>query len=87
VLRWIADRCENKASAIETPIGFLPRPDDLDVRGLNIDPATLQTLLSIDPAAWRQEIESIGKYLDEYKERVPESLRAQQKQVAQKLAS
>jgi phosphoenolpyruvate carboxykinase (GTP) len=87
VLRWIADRCENKASAVETPIGFLPRPDDLDVHGLNIDDATLQTLLSIDPAAWRQEIESIGKYLDEYKDRVPESLRTQQKEVAQKLAS
>jgi phosphoenolpyruvate carboxykinase (GTP) len=86
VLRWIADRCEGKASAVETPIGYLPRAEDLDVRGLNIDSTTLQTLLSIDPTAWRQEIESIGKYLDEYKERVPDALRKQQKDVTQKLA-
>jgi phosphoenolpyruvate carboxykinase (GTP) len=86
VLRWIADRCENNVGGVETPIGLVPRTEDLDVRGLNIDSATLQTLLSIDPTAWRQEIESIGKYLDEYKERVPDTLRKQQKDVAQKLA-
>ena len=86
VLRWIADRCEDKVAAVETPIGLLPRVEDLDVKGLNLDSSTLQTLLSIDTAAWRQEIESIGKYLDEYKDRVPETLRKQQKDIAQKLA-
>jgi phosphoenolpyruvate carboxykinase (GTP) len=87
VLRWIADRCEGKAGALDTPIGNVPRPEDLDVRGLNIDSATLQTLLSIDSTAWRQEIESIGKYLDAYKERIPEPLRKQQKEIAQKLTN
>jgi phosphoenolpyruvate carboxykinase (GTP) len=87
VLRWIADRCEGKVGATETPIGYLPRSEDLDVRGLNLDSTTLQTLLSIEPAAWRQEIESIGKYLDEYKDRVPDSLRKQQKDVAKKLTN
>jgi phosphoenolpyruvate carboxykinase (GTP) len=87
VLRWIAERCEGKVGAVETPIGNLPRLEDLDTKGLNLDNATLQTLLSVDPAAWRQELESIAKYLDEYKERVPESLRKQQKEVALKLAS
>jgi len=86
VLRWMADRCEDKVAAVETPIGLLPRVEDLDVKGLNLDSSTLQTLLSIDTAAWRQEIESIGKYLDEYKDRVPETLRKQQKDIAQKLA-
>jgi phosphoenolpyruvate carboxykinase (GTP) len=87
VLRWIADRCEGKVAATESAIGYLPRPEDLDVRALNIDNATLQTLLSVDPAAWRQEIESIGRYLDEFKERVPEELRKQQKDVAARLAA
>jgi phosphoenolpyruvate carboxykinase (GTP) len=87
VLRWIADRCEGKVAAAESAIGYLPRPEDFDVRALNIDNATLQTLLSVDPAAWRQEIESIGRYLDEFKERVPEELRKQQKDVAARLAA
>ena len=49
----------------------MPRKQDLDVSGLDIDAATLETLLSVDPVAWRQEIEAIGKYLDEFGERVP----------------
>ncbi len=86
VLKWIADRCDGKVDAVDTPIGKLPRTEDLDTSGLNLDDATLQTLLSVDPAAWRQEIESIGKYLDEFKDRVPERLRTMQKEVAQRLA-
>lgn len=87
VLKWIAQRCEGKAMAVETAIGFLPRAQDLDVTGLNLDPATLQTLLSIDEAAWKQEMESIGKYLDEYQTRVPAELRKEQQSVAQRLSA
>jgi phosphoenolpyruvate carboxykinase (GTP) len=86
VLRWIIDRCEGKASAVETPIGFLPRSNDIDTQGLPLDAQTLDTLVSIDAGVWRREIESIGKYLDEFHDRVPEALRAEQRNVAQKLA-
>lgn len=86
VLRWITDRCEGKAGAIETAIGFLPRREDLDTSGLDLEPATLDTLLSIDKDAWRQEVESIGQYLDEFKDRVPAKLREELNAVAQRLA-
>jgi phosphoenolpyruvate carboxykinase (GTP) len=86
VLQWIAKRCQGNADAVETPIGYVPRPQDLDVAGLELDPATLQTLLSIDAATWRQEIDSIGKYLDDFKDRVPPQLRDQQRAVAARLA-
>jgi phosphoenolpyruvate carboxykinase (GTP) len=85
VLRWIADRCEGKVDAVESPIGYLPRRSDLDVRGLDLDAATLDTLLSIDPAAWRQEVDAIGKYLDEFGERVPAQLREELRGVASRL--
>lgn len=87
VLKWIADRCEGKAEAIETPIGLVPRKQDLDVSGLNLDGAALETLLSIDPAAWRQEVDAIGKYLDEYGSRVPSQLREELQGVAKRLES
>ena len=87
VLQWIAGRCEGTVGAVETPIGNLPRPEDLDLAGLHLDPATLHTLLSIDAATWRQEIESIGKYLDDFKDRVPGQLREQQRAVAQRLSN
>jgi len=85
VLKWVAERCEGKASAQETPIGFLPRSQDLDIRGLNIENSTLQTLLSIDQDAWKQEMESIGKYMDDFQARVPTELRKEQQIVSQRL--
>lgn len=85
VLKWVADRCDGKAEAIETPIGLLPRKQDLDTSGLDMDAATLETLLSIDPAAWRQEVDAIGAYLDEFGSRVPSQLREELKGVAKRL--
>jgi phosphoenolpyruvate carboxykinase (GTP) len=85
VLRWIADRCEGKVDAVETPIGYLPRKGDLDIGGLNMDTVTLDTLLSIDAAAWRQEVDAIGKYLDGYGSRVPPQLRQELQSVARRL--
>jgi phosphoenolpyruvate carboxykinase (GTP) len=87
VLKWIADRCDGRVDAIETPIGLVPRKQDLDVSGLDLDSSTLETLLSIDPAAWRQEIDAIGKYLDEFGSRVPGQLREELKGVAKRLES
>ena len=50
---------------------IVPRRTDLDSRASISTAATLETLLSIDPVAWRQEMEAIGKYLDEFGDRVP----------------
>jgi phosphoenolpyruvate carboxykinase (GTP) len=85
VLRWITERCEGKVGANETAIGLLPRKEDLDLKGLDIDSATLEALLAVDAAAWQQEVEAIGAYLDEFGSRVPEELRAELKTTADKL--
>ena len=45
VLAWIFDRCAGMVGASGTPIGFLPNQDDLDVEGLEIDPAGLAELI------------------------------------------
>ena len=50
-----------------------------------MDSATLDTLLSVDPVAWRKEIEAIGKYLEEFGERVPAKLREELRDVAKRL--
>lgn len=75
VLRWIMERCDGQVGAVESPIGYLPRAEDLDLHGLQIEPDTLHSLLGIDTQAWRQEVEAIGKYLDEFGQRVPAKLR------------
>jgi phosphoenolpyruvate carboxykinase (GTP) len=77
VLRWIIDRCAGRAPAQETPIGFLPHADDLDVRGLNLEPGIIDELLNVDPALWRSEFQGINDYLAEFGDRVPVALRAE----------
>jgi phosphoenolpyruvate carboxykinase (GTP) len=77
VLEWIIDRCEGKADAVETPIGFLPRPDDIDLEGIDVPAETLERLLAVDNASWRAEMNAIDEYLDEYSDRVPPALRAE----------
>ena len=85
VLRWIIDRCENRASAEETAIGFLPKPDDIDLAGLDVTPETLGKLLAVDAEQWREELQQISEYFDEYGNRLPDELRAQQRRVANAL--
>ena len=87
VLEWILGRCENSADAAETPIGRLPRPQDLDLEGLAIDPAALDALLAVDRDGWRAELAGIGEYLDSYGARLPARLRAEQLRIAAALAA
>jgi phosphoenolpyruvate carboxykinase (GTP) len=77
VLEWIIDRCSGKAGAQETAIGNLPRPDDLDLAGLELASGALDQLLSVQTDEWRAEAADIEKYLDEYAPRTPAALREQ----------
>jgi phosphoenolpyruvate carboxykinase (GTP) len=85
VMRWIIDRCENRVDAEDTPIGFLPNSDDLDLSGLDMDPQTLEQLLTVDQAAWREEMEAVGEYFNEYEQRVPELLSAEHQKILRAL--
>jgi phosphoenolpyruvate carboxykinase (GTP) len=85
VLNWIIDRCENRVDAVETPIGFLPNPDDINVADLDISAEALQALTSIDRDQWRAEMDSVGEYLDTYGDRLPDELRQQQQKIAEEL--
>ncbi len=86
VLQWIIDRCAGRAGAEDTPIGFLPRREDLDLRGLEQLNGALDTLLAVDAEGWRNEVAEIGSYLDSFGERVPETLRAEHAKVRARLA-
>jgi phosphoenolpyruvate carboxykinase (GTP) len=85
VLRWIIDRCLAKVDAIETPIGFLPKPGDIDVKGLDVSTSTLEQLLAVDPEQWRKEMASIGEYFGEFGDRLPAELAAEHQKVVRAL--
>ena len=85
VLRWIIDRCEGRVEATQTAIGYLPAPGDIDIAGLNLDPSTMESLLNVDKENWRQEMQEIGDYLEEYGSRLPQELLEQQREVLNNL--
>jgi phosphoenolpyruvate carboxykinase (GTP) len=63
VLKWIIDRCENRAGASETPIGYLPQAPDLDLDGLqDVSPEMVQELLAVDPEEWKKELAEHEKF-------------------------
>ena len=74
VLEWMLDRCAGKAGAAETPIGRLPRAEDIDTQGLNVGAEALQALLSVDPTAWKKEAADMRAYFEKYGARMPAQL-------------
>ena len=75
VLRWIIDRCKKRTGAVETAIGFLPKPSDIDTNGLDIPDDIMQSLLSIDIDQWKAEMASVGEYLESYGDQLPVTLK------------
>jgi phosphoenolpyruvate carboxykinase (GTP) len=85
VLAWMLDRCAGRAGAVESAIGWLPRPGDLDMRGLDLPPGSLEALLTVDADLWRKEIADIREYLTKYGERLPAAMLAELKNTEQRL--
>jgi phosphoenolpyruvate carboxykinase (GTP) len=87
VLEWIIGRCRGEAGAVETPIGHLPRREDLNLDGVKVADADLAALLSVDVPAWREEVAAIGEYLEGYGSRMPARMREELARVAGALAA
>ncbi len=77
VLMWILGRCDGTAEAEETAIGFEPRPEDINLDGLDIDRETLAGLLSVDKELWKTEAEGIREFYKKFGEKLPEELMAE----------
>ena len=82
VLQWILERRKGQADARETPVGNLPRREDLNLQGLDIAPEAMDDLLDVDTAGWREEMRKIAEYLAQYGDRVPAELSAERARVA-----
>ena len=77
VLEWILKRCEDKADAVETPIGFVPHAEDINIEGLEISLDTLKGLLNVDRDLWKGETEGITEFYAKFGDKLPEELRHQ----------
>jgi phosphoenolpyruvate carboxykinase (GTP) len=74
VLKWIIERLDGRADGVQTAIGVVPRAEDLDLAGLDLDPAKLDELLGVDAETWRREAALIPAHFDRFGGHLPEEL-------------
>ena len=76
VLDWIVSRCEGKADAEETAIGYVPYAEDINIEGLkDFDIETLKSILEVDKDLWRAEVAGIEEFYAKFGDKLPAKLR------------
>ena len=75
VVLWILARCEGKVDAVETPIGYVPKPEDINIEGLDgVTIDTIKDLLSIDTQSWLDDVKNIEDFYAQVGSHVPHEL-------------
>jgi phosphoenolpyruvate carboxykinase (GTP) len=71
VLKWVIDRMEGQAAAVETPIGHVPAPGSLDIDGLDVSEEDLEKALAVDVEEWKAEIPQITEWFEKFGDELP----------------
>ena len=75
VLDWIIDRCEGKAEAVETAIGYIPNAEDINIEGLDdITLDTIKGLLTVDGDLWLEDVKGIKEFYAKFGYKLPKAL-------------
>ncbi|MCZ7595515.1 MAG: phosphoenolpyruvate carboxykinase (GTP) [Hyphomicrobium sp.] len=74
VLKWIFERCDGKAAAVDTPVGKLPADGALDTSNVKVDPADLKELTSVDKDGWKAELPLIREHFATFGAKLPKAL-------------
>jgi phosphoenolpyruvate carboxykinase (GTP) len=77
VLKWIVERIEGTADAVDTPVGRVPTPDALDVSGLDLAPEDLEAVLRVDVEEWKAEVPQVAEWFAKFGDKLPAVLWAE----------
>ena len=86
VLKWVFERSSNQGSFEKSPIGFIPKEESLDLTGLNLSKGTFQKLFSIDPKAWKTELDGMKEYFQKFGTRLPVELKEELEKLYKRLS-
>jgi phosphoenolpyruvate carboxykinase (GTP) len=87
VLKWVFERVDGTADAVDTPIGKLPTKESLDTDGLEVADADLETILSVDVEGWTAAIPQIREHYARFGDRLPAALSVEVDTLEAKLAA
>ena len=85
MLKWVFERCNGTANAVDTPIGRLPAPADIDIKGLDVSTENVTKLLTVDKEGWTAEIPLIREFFAKFGSRMPAALNEEVNQLEQRL--
>ena len=74
VLKWIVERLDGKVDAIETPVGLVPRPEDIDTTGLDMADDDVVKALKVDVEDWRKELPMIEEWFAKFGDKLPKEM-------------
>jgi phosphoenolpyruvate carboxykinase (GTP) len=74
VLKWVVERIEGRASAHETPIGYVPTTESLDTDGLDMTPEQIRAALHVSTEEWAAEVPQIQEWFDKFGDTLPAAL-------------
>jgi phosphoenolpyruvate carboxykinase (GTP) len=74
VLDWILRRCQGGADARETPIGYVPVPEAIDMSGLTLSTQVMEKLLSISADDWTEELKAVKEFFNLFGDRLPKQM-------------
>ena len=86
VLKWVVERLDGQADAVETPIGFVPTPGAIDTDGLDVTPEQLEAAVRFDAEEWKAELPLIEEWFDKFGDKLPTPLRAELDRLTKGLA-
>ena len=77
VVDWILSRCAGEVDAVETPIGYVPKPEDINLEGIEdkISFDTLKSILTVDKGQWQKEADGIEEFYKKFGDKLPQELR------------
>ena len=86
ILKWIFERTENSIDAVETPIGFIPQKESIDISGLNNQEGKMDELLKVDKEEWLAECELIAEHQKIFGDKLPGEVRKQYEELKNRLS-
>jgi phosphoenolpyruvate carboxykinase (GTP) len=85
ILEWILARCRGDVDGVKTALGFIPKPADIDMTGLELPAETMKKLFEINPQAWTEEMKDVEAFFKQFGDRLPLELWAQHQDLKRRL--